>query len=51
LKHLFRNKANIKLMRWHKEEHKKDNMSRHPDGAGGDQLTQHFRTLEDTQGT
>ena len=24
LKHFFKNKTNAKLMRWHKEEHKKD---------------------------
>ena len=34
LKHLFRNKDNAKLMRWHKEERKKDSMLRHPvDGS------------------
>ena len=31
LKCLFRNKENAKLMRWHKEERKKDSMLRHPD--------------------
>ena len=35
LKHLFRNKDNAKLMRWHKEECKKDSMLRHP--ANGSQ--------------
>ena len=30
LKHLFRNKDNTKLMRWHKEERKKDSILRHP---------------------
>jgi hypothetical protein len=29
LKCLFRNKEHAKLMRWHKEEHKKDTMLRH----------------------
>jgi hypothetical protein len=29
LKRLFRNKAHAKLMRWHKEEHKQDQMLRH----------------------
>ena len=29
LKHLFMNKTNAKLMRWHKEERKQDNMLRH----------------------
>ena len=34
LKRLFRNKDNAKLMRWHKEERKKDSMLRHPaDGS------------------
>ena len=34
LKHLFMNKTNAKLMRWHKEERKQDNMLRHPaDGS------------------
>ena len=34
LKHLFRNKDNAKLMRWHKEEHKQDSMLRYPaDGS------------------
>jgi hypothetical protein len=31
LKRLFRNKEHAKLMRWHKEERKKDTMLRHPD--------------------
>jgi hypothetical protein len=30
LKHLFRNKEHVKLMRWHKEDRKVDAMSRHP---------------------
>ena len=29
LKRLFRNKEHAKLLRWHKEEHKVDNMLRH----------------------
>ena len=34
LKRLFRNKAHAKLMRWHKEEHKQDQMLRRPtDGS------------------
>jgi len=34
LKCLFRNKDNAKLLRWHKEDHKIDNMLRHPaDGS------------------
>jgi hypothetical protein len=30
LKHLFRNTANAKLMRWHKEDRKQDHVLRHP---------------------
>ena len=34
LKRLFRNKTNAKLMRWHKEERKQDQLMRHPtDGS------------------
>ena len=34
LKHLFRNKEHAKLLRWHKEDRKVDNMLRHPaDGS------------------
>jgi hypothetical protein len=34
LKRLFRNKEHTKLMRWHKEDRKKDEMLRHPaDGS------------------
>ena len=33
LKHLFRNKTNAKLMRWHKEERKQDQLMRHPADA------------------
>jgi hypothetical protein len=34
LKRLFMNKTNAKLMRWHKEIRKEDNMLRHPtDGS------------------
>lgn len=34
LKHLFRNKDHAKLLRWHKEHHKVDNMLRQPaDGS------------------
>jgi hypothetical protein len=35
LKHLFRNKELARLLRWHKEDHKKDAMLRHP--ANGSQ--------------
>ena len=30
LKHLFRNKEHVKLLRWHKEDRKVDAMLRHP---------------------
>jgi hypothetical protein len=30
LKHLFKNKSHTKLMQWHKEDHLKDGMLRHP---------------------
>jgi hypothetical protein len=34
LKRLFRNKEHAKLLHWHKEDHKVDNMLRHPaDGS------------------
>jgi len=34
LRCLFRNKDHAKLLRWHKEDHKMDNMLRHPaDGS------------------
>ena len=34
LKRLFRNKDHVKLLRWHKEDRKVDNMLRHPaDGS------------------
>jgi hypothetical protein len=35
LKHLFKNKEHAKLLRWHKEDRKVDNMLRHP--ANGSQ--------------
>ena len=43
LKHLFMNKTNAKLMRWHKEEYKQDNMLRHP--ADGSQWRKVDRTF------
>ena len=43
LKRLFKNKTNAKLMRWHKEEHKQDNMLRHP--ADGSQWRKVDRTF------
>ncbi|XP_039776218.1 uncharacterized protein LOC120643811, partial [Panicum virgatum] len=42
LKRPFRNKDNAKLMRWHKEERKKDSMLRHP--ADGSQWRKIDRT-------
>src|SRR6185312_3525802 len=42
LKHLFRNKDNAKLMRWHKEKRKQDSMLRHP--ADGSQWRKIDRT-------
>ncbi|XP_039822138.1 uncharacterized protein LOC120684337, partial [Panicum virgatum] len=42
LKRLFRNKDNAKLMRWHKEERKKDSMLRNP--ADGSQWRKIDRT-------
>ena len=44
-KHLFRNKDNAKLMRWHKEERKQDSMLRHP--ADGSQWRKIDRTYTD----
>jgi hypothetical protein len=44
LKRLFRNKEHAKLMRWHKEEHKKDTMLRHP--ADSSQWRKIDRTYE-----
>src|SRR6185312_11180395 len=43
LKRLFLNKMNAKLMRWHKEERKLDNMLRHP--ADGSQWRKVDRTF------
>ena len=42
LKRLFRNKDNAKLMRWHREERKKDSMLRH--SADGSQWRKIDRT-------
>ena len=42
LKHMFRNKDNAKLMRWHKEERKQDSLLRHP--ADGSQWRKIDRT-------
>ena len=44
-KRLFRNKENAKLLRWYKEEHKQDSMSRHL--ADGSQWRKIDRTYMD----
>ena len=47
LKRLFRNKANAKLMRWHKEDRKEDEMLRHPaDGAQWRSIDRTFLDFE-----
>jgi hypothetical protein len=47
LKRLFRNKANAKLMRWHKEERKIDHMLRHPaDGSQWRKIDRAFPDFE-----
>jgi mannose/fructose/N-acetylgalactosamine-specific phosphotransferase system component IID len=52
LKHLFRNKEHARLLRWHKEYHKKDAMLRHPVmGRSGEKSRETTRTLQATQGT
>src|SRR6185437_7061073 len=48
LKRLFRNKDNAKLMRWHKEECKKDSMLRHP--VDGSQWRKIDRTYPEFEG-
>ena len=46
LKRLFMNKTNAKLMRWHKEECKQDNMLRHPaDGSLWRKMDRTFPTF------
>ena len=40
---LFMNKTNAKLMRWHKKDHKQDNILRHP--ADGSQWRKVDRTF------
>ena len=43
LKHLFRNKEHAKLLRWHKEDRKVDNMLRHPtDGSQWREIDREF---------
>ena len=44
LKRLFRNKENAKLLRWHKEDRKEDEMLRHPaDGSQWRKIDSEFR--------
>jgi len=45
LKHLFRNKDHVKLLWWHKEDRKIDNMLRHP--ADGSQWRAINRELQE----
>ena len=52
LKHLLKNKDHAKLLRWHKEDRKVDNMLRHPaDGPSGEQSIENSRSLQMTQET
>lgn len=47
LKHLFRNKAHAKLMRWRKEERKQDEKLRHPaDGSQWRNVDREFPCFE-----
>jgi hypothetical protein len=48
LKCLFRNKEHARLLRWHKEDHKKDEMLRHP--ADGSQWRKIERDYPDFAG-
>ena len=46
LKRLFRNKEHAKLLRWHKEDRKKDEMVRHPpDGSQCRKIDREFPTF------
>jgi len=48
LKRLFRNKDNAKLLRWHKEDRKVDNMLRHPaDGVQWTAIDREFPEFAD----
>ena len=48
LKRLFRNKAHAKLMRWHAEERKQDNLLRHPaDGSQWRKIDREFKTFSE----
>ena len=52
LKRLFQNKEHAKLLRWHKEDRKKDLMLRHPaDGSQWRKIDREFPTFQMTQGT
>ena len=52
LKRLFQNKEHAKLLRWHKEDGKKDVMLRHPaDGSQWRKSTESSRHFQMTQGT
>ena len=47
LKHLFRNKDHAKLLRWHKEDRKVDNMLKHPaDGSQWRAIEGNFQSLQ-----
>ena len=48
LKRLFQNKEHAKLLRWHKEDRKKDVMLRHPaDGSQWRKIDREFKTFAD----
>jgi hypothetical protein len=48
LKRLFRNKEHAKLLRWHKEDNKVDNMLRHPaDGSQWREIDREFPNFTD----
>jgi hypothetical protein len=48
LKRLFRNKEHAKLLRWRKEDHKVDNMLRHPaDGSQWREIDREFPYFTD----
>jgi hypothetical protein len=48
LKRLFRNKEHAKLLQWHKEDHKVDDMLRHPaDGSQRRAIDREFPKFAD----
>ena len=52
LKRLFRNKEHAKLLRWHKDDRKKDEMLRHPaDGSQWRKIDREYKDFAVTQGT